>query len=167
MVIYDRNQFTFNIMFLLILIASILINVIFAQNFIVLNKKLVDINTSLDRIESNQDFNFIQAAHSDIEFQLNPQGFYVLANDYGIFNGPSMQPAIFDNNTLIEKKYDGISQLQAGQIVRYIRNDGTAVIHRIRADYGNKVYVQGDALKEGEIIEKERITHLIIGVLFT
>jgi len=78
-----------------------------------------------------------------------------------------MQPAIFDQNTLIERKYDGTSRLTEGQIVRYLRKDGTAVIHRIRADYGVEVYVQGDSLKDGEIIEKARISHIIIGVLFT
>ncbi len=168
MVIYDKNQFTFNLLFLFILIASILINVIFAQNFMLLNKKYLDMNSTLAKVEANQNFNFIQAPHYNIEYQLNPQGFYVVANDYGVFNGPSMQPSIFDGNTMIEKKYDGVLKLEAGQIVRFIREkDGQAIIHRVRADYGTTVFVQGDSLKEGEIIEKARITHVIVGVLFT
>jgi hypothetical protein len=167
MVIYDRNQLTFNILFALILLASVTLNVIYAYNFVELHKRYVDVNESLKKIEGNQNFNFIQATHLPLDFQLTPQGFYVVANDFGTFNGPSMQPSIFDGNTLIEKKYDGSSKLSEGLIVRYIREDGTAVVHRVRADYGDKVYVQGDSLKDGEIIEKSKITHVVAGVLFT
>ncbi len=167
MVIYDKNQLTFNLLFLFILMASIILNIIFAQNFILLDKKYTDINNTLAKIEDNQNFNFVEGAHYTLEYMLTPQGFYVLANDYGVFNGPSMQPSIFDGNTMIEKKYDGKERLEAGQIVRFLRKDGQAVIHRVRADYGSTVYVQGDSLKEGEIIEKERITHLVVGILFT
>jgi hypothetical protein len=167
MVIYDKNQFSFNLIFIFILIAAMITNIILGQNFILLNKKYEDINATLTKIESNQNFNFIQGAHKDIEYQLSPQGFYVLANDYGVFNGPSMQPSIFDGNTLIEKRYDGTSKVEEGQIVRYIREDNTPVVHRIRADYGKTVFVQGDSLKDGEIIEKSKITHIIVGVLFT
>jgi hypothetical protein len=167
MVIYDRNQLTFNLLFAFILIASVILNVIYALNFVELHKKYLDVNASLAKVESNQNFNFIQASHNNVEFQLTPQGFYIVANDYGVFNGPSMQPSIFDGNTLIEKRYDGSSKLSAGQIIRYIREDGAAVVHRVRADYGDKVFVQGDSLKEGEIIEKGKITHIIVGILFT
>jgi hypothetical protein len=167
MVIYDKNQFTFNLIFILILIATIIINIIFGQNFVMLNRKYLDIKSTMSKIESNQDFNFIQGSHYDIEYMLTTQGFYVPgANDYGLFNGPSMQPVIFDGNTMIQKRYDG-ERLEEGHIVRFMRNDGQAVIHRVRADYGDTVYVQGDSLREGEIIDKSRITHLVIGVLFT
>ena len=67
---------------------------------------------------------------------------------------------------LIEKKYNQ-EALVEGQIIRFLREDGTAVVHRVRADYGDTVYVQGDSLKEGEIITKEQITHLVLGVLYT
>jgi hypothetical protein len=167
MVIYDRNQFTFNLVFIFLLIALIALNLIYSQNFNMLNQKYLQINDTLTKIESNQDFNFLQGSHDAMEYQLTPQGFYVAANDYGKFSGPSMQPSIFDGNTLIEKKYNGKDPLAEGQIIRFIRKDGQAVIHRIRADYGETVFVQGDSLKEGEIIEKARITHIIVGVLFT
>lgn len=167
MVIYDKNQLAFNIVFLLILIASIALNIVYSGNFRQLSEKYQNISDRIALVESNQDFNFIQGAHSEIDFQLNPQGFYVMANDYGVFNGPSMQPAIFDGNTLIEKKYDGKSFLSEGEIIRFIREDGSAVIHRVRADYGDTVFAQGDSLKEGEIIEKGRITHTVVGILFT
>ncbi|MEM3374001.1 MAG: S24/S26 family peptidase [Candidatus Woesearchaeota archaeon] len=166
MVIYDKNQFTFNVLFLLILLSLIFLNINYAKNFNEMKEKFRYINETLKKIEDNQNFNFIEGSHYDLEYYLNPQGFYVLANDYGIFNGPSMQPTIFDGNTLIEKKYNG-EKIKPGQIVRFVRDNGQAVIHRVRADYGDKVYVQGDSLKEGEIIEKSKITHFVVGVLYT
>jgi hypothetical protein len=169
MVIYDKNQFTFNIIFTLILLSLIGLNLIYTKSFYDMNLKLQSINQNLSVMESKQDFNFLQAPHNELEYYLTTAGFYVpTANDYGRFSGPSMQPAIFDGNLLLEKKYDGNSTLKEGQIVRFIRKqDGEAVIHRVRADYGNTVFVQGDSLPEGEIIEKGRITHVVVGVLFT
>ncbi len=165
--IYDKNQFTFNLIFILVLIATIIINVIFGMNFVQLNKRYVSINKTLSEIRHNQNFNFVQGSHQILKYQLTSQGFFVdSADNFGTFNGPSMQPTIYDGNIVIEKTYSGQS-LEEGQIVRFIRDDGTAIIHRVRADYGNSVFVQGDSLKEGEIINKDQITHIIIGVLFT
>ena len=166
MVIYDKNQFTFNIIFVFILICLLGLNVYYAQNFKIMNNQYQRIEEKVTEIESNQVFNFIQGAHYDLVYQLTPTGLFVNANDYGMFNGPSMQPAIFDSNTLIEQTFNN-SQLEEGQIIRFMRDNGTAVIHRVRADYGDTVYVQGDSLKEGEIIRKDQITHIIIGILFT
>lgn len=166
MVIYDKNQFRFNLIFVFILICFMGLNVYYAQNFKIMNNKYQQMEEKVIKIESNQNFNFIQAAHYDLIYQLTPTGLFVNANDYGLFNGPSMQPVIFDGNTLIEKIYNN-SDLEEGQIIRFVRDDGAAVIHRVRADYGETVYVQGDSLKEGEIIRKDQITHVIIGILFT
>jgi len=167
MVIYDKNQFGFNIIFTIILISSLFLNIYYATNFNILDKRFITLNNTLAKVEDNQNFNFIQGAHNDIQYQLMPNGFIILtADDYGMFNGPSMQPTIYDGNLLIEKKYNN-EQLQEGQIIRFLRDDGTAVIHRVRADYGNKVFVQGDSLKDGEIINKDQITHIVIGILFT
>ncbi len=167
MVIYDKNQFGFNIIFTIILISSLFLNIYYATNFNILDKRFIALNNTLAKVEDNQNFNFIQGAHNDIQYQLMPNGFIILtADDYGMFNGPSMQPTIYDGNLLIEKKYNN-EQLQEGQIIRFLRDDGTAVIHRVRADYGNKVFVQGDSLKDGEIINKDQITHIVIGILFT
>ena len=167
MVIYDKNQFRFNVIFTIILISSLFINIYYATNFKILDSRFRDINQTLAKVEDNQNFNFIQGAHNDIVYHLTPAGFFIeSSNDYGLFNGPSMQPVIYDGNLLIEKRYDN-EQLTEGQIIRFMRSDGTAVVHRVRADYGVKVYVQGDSLKEGEIIDKEQITHIVIGILFT
>ena len=160
MVIYDKNQFTFNIVFVFILIASLFLNIYYATNFKIINERLTE-------IENNQDFNFIQSPHNELEFDLTEHGFLIRsADNYGVLTGPSMQPTIFDQNTIIEKSYNQ-EPLVEGQVIRFTRANGQAVIHRVRADYGNKVFVQGDSLKEGEMINKDQITHIVIGVLFT
>lgn len=160
MVIYDKNQFTFNIVFVFILIASLFLNIYYATNFRIVNERLTE-------IEDNQNFNFIQSVHNDLDYDLTEHGFLIRsADEYGILSGPSMQPTIFDQNTIIEKSYNQ-EPLIEGQIIRFERANNQAVIHRVRADYGDKVFVQGDSLKEGEIINKDQITHIVIGVLFT
>jgi hypothetical protein len=164
--IYDKNQFIFNILLVLIFCASVALNIYYSQNFKDLEERYLSVNETLAKVESNQNYNFIQGAHNEIEYLLTPQGFTVVsANDFGVFNGPSMQPSIYDRNLLIERKYAN-ETLEEGQIIRFMRN-GEAVIHRVRADYGDKVFVQGDSLKEGEMIAKDRVTHIIIGVLFS
>jgi hypothetical protein len=167
MVIYDKNQFKFNLIFLFILIVSIFLNVYYATNFKILENRFLQVNETLGKVEENQNFNFIQGSHHNLEYGLSDFGFLInSADDYGLFNGPSMQPAIFDQNILIEQKYNG-QELEEGMIIRFLRDNDQGVIHRVRADYGERVYVQGDSLKEGEIISKDRITHIVIGVLFT
>ncbi len=167
MVIYDKNQFRFNIIFTIILISSLFINIYYATNFKVLDNRFIELNQTLSKVEDNQNFNFIQGAHNEIEYYLTPAGFFIAtSDDFGLFNGPSMQPTIYDGNLLIEARYNK-QELKEGHIIRFMRDDGTAVIHRVRADYGDRVYVQGDSLKDGEIINKDQITHLVIGVLFT
>jgi len=167
MVIYDKNQFGFNVVFMIILISSLFINVYYATNFKSLDGRFNYLNKTLTKVEDNQNFNFLQGSHHDLDYTMTPTGFFIIsANDYGLFNGPSMQPAIYDGNLLIETKYRD-QELKEGHIIRFMRNDGTAVIHRVRADYGDKVFVQGDSLKDGEIVDKDRITHIIIGVLYT
>jgi len=167
MVIYDKNQFKFNLIFLFILIVSIFLNIYYATNFKILEKRFLQVNETLGKVEENQNFNFIQGSHHDLTYSLSDFGMLInSADDYGLFNGPSMQPVIFDQNILIEQKYNG-QELEEGMIIRFLRDNNQAVIHRVRADYGDRVYVQGDALKEGEIISKDQITHIVIGVLFT
>jgi len=165
--IYDRNQIRFNVVFVIIVLSSLALNVYFSYRVRQLNSNYEDMVSVLEKIESNQDFNFIQGTHYDLKYALTESGLVILSsNDIGALSGSSMQPVIFDGNILIEKKYDG-ENLEEGQIVRFIRKDGAAVVHRVRADYGSTLYVQGDSLKEGEVIDKKQVTHIVIGVLFT
>ena len=41
MVIYDKNQFSFNVIFTIILISSLFLNIYYATNFKVLNDRLL------------------------------------------------------------------------------------------------------------------------------
>ncbi len=167
MVIYDKNQFAFNLVFILILISSIFLNIYYAANFNILEERFLQVNETLGKVEENQAFNFIQGPHNELQYDLTEHGLLVRsADDYGILSGSSMQPVIFGQHTLIEMTYTG-ADLEEGQIIRFTRRNGEAVIHRVRADYGSEVYVQGDSLKEGEIINKDQITHIVIGVLYT
>ena len=161
---YDKKQRVFNIAWLSLTLLLLLLVGIFGYRIVKTQQQLIE---RVDAMEENQNFNFLQAPHHELEYQLTTQGFFIdSADDIGQFNGPSMQPTLFDGHLLIEKSYNG-SSLEEGSIIRFIRQDGTAVIHRVRADYGDELFVQGDSLKDGEIIQKDQVTHIIIGVLFT
>ena len=113
-------------------------------------------------------YNQIQAPKNDIDFILTTTGLTISnANDYGVLSGPSMQPTIFDGNTIIQQKYFEGMELKLGDIIRYTNNQGEGIIHRIRGIYASTIYVQGDSLNTGEKVPKSRITHKIIGVLYT
>lgn len=79
-----------------------------------------------------------------------------------------MQPTMFTNNIVIEKKYRG-QKLQEGDVIRYDNGDGYT-IHRIKGNYmdaGGYYWIQGDNNKyaDGEIYP-ENITHVVVGVLY-
>ncbi|MBU0757618.1 MAG: S24/S26 family peptidase [Nanoarchaeota archaeon] len=166
--IYDKNQFTFNMIFLVLVIAAISVFAFFGRNYYEVTEELRDINLKLSEIEDNQNMmNYIQGGRNPVDFQLTPTGFFVTAaDDYGILSGSSMQPAIFDGNILIEKKYVG-QKFMPGQIVRYLNKDGVPVVHRVRAVYDTTLFVQGDNLDIGEVISKTSVTHIVVGVIFT
>ncbi|MFH0874691.1 MAG: S24/S26 family peptidase [archaeon] len=166
--IYDKNQFAFNVILSLLLFAMIGTVVFFGLSFNSMKDEIKGINSNISMIEKKIDLpNFIQGHHASITYHLSPTGFIVGgADDYGKLSGSSMQPSIFDGNTLIEVKY--VNQtLLPGQIIRFTDQKGVAVIHRIRAVYEDTAYVQGDNLAEGEIVSKSAITHIVQGVIFT
>ncbi|MBN2422090.1 S24/S26 family peptidase [Candidatus Woesearchaeota archaeon] len=165
---YDKNQFYFNVLLSVLSITLIIFSVIYGHSLIRINASIADINNNLVEIEKNQNYiNYIQGSHDDLNYQLIPTGFFIAdANDFGTIAGASMQPSVFQGNTLIQVKYTD-QVLQQGQIIRYIDEDRVPVIHRIRAIYNSTIHVQGDNLEEGEIIDKSQVTHIVIGVLFT
>ena len=166
--IYDKNQFIFNIILSVLLVVMIVTSIFYGNSLFRIKNQIKSINENLSEIEKNQNYiNFIQGSHHNIEYQLTPEGFFISgANDFCIIKGASMQPALFEGNILIQEKYKN-QNLTIGTIVRYIDNEGTPVIHRIRGVYNSTVNVQGDNLEEGEIINIDKITHVVIGVLFT
>jgi hypothetical protein len=168
MVIYDKNQLTFNVVFVMILLVSILLNVYYATNLNKLDETFSEISKNLSVIEQNQNFNFIQGPHIDIDYALTEHGFLIRSSDdFGLFNGPSMQPVIFDQNVVIQKKISSDYVIKEGDIVRFKRPNGQGVVHRVRANYGDTLYIQGDSDKTGEIIDKSQVSHIILGVIYT
>ncbi len=155
--IYDRNQFIFNI------ILSVLM-VVLISAFVFFGFSVLRMEEKLDSLEKSR--NNIQASHQEIGYVLGQGVFTVDADDFGKLTGASMQPAIFDGNTLIEMRYSN-QTIVPGHVVRYIDAAGTPVIHRVRAVYEGTLHVQGDSMGEGEIIEKSQITHVVLGVLYT
>ena len=166
--IYDKNQFLFNMIFTSLIIVFLLISVFFSINLLKVKSELEFVNQKLGEIEENQHLiNYIQGSHDQVPYQLTPSGFFISgANDFGELKGSSMQPSIFEGNTLIQLKYTNQS-LSEGQIVRYIGKDNVPFVHRIRAVYDETLLVQGDNLEISELISKSQVTHLVIGVLFT
>jgi hypothetical protein len=167
--IYDRNQFIFNIVFVLILACMLVLGGFTIISLNDIKGKYASLEESYRSLEEGiYPSNNIQSPGADVSYLLTPEGFFVYdVDDFGTLSGPSMQPTIFDGNTMIQKKYVPGMNLSVGDVVRYMGPDGNAVIHRIRGIYASDVYVQGDNLKEGERVPKSRITHKILGVLFT
>jgi hypothetical protein len=91
----------------------------------------------------------------------------------GGFYGSSMQPAIFEGNTLLMVNASDIV-LQPGDIIRYVSDNGCVndtgagpVIHRIVGIYRDYIMVQGDNNGGAEKIFRCQVTDKIIGILFT
>ena len=166
--IYDRNQFKFNIAFLFLLIVCLGVIIFQSARLNTLNNQYQSINSSLFELGDNLNYNQIQGSKNSIDYILTTAGLTITnVNDYGILSGPSMQPSIYDGNTVIQQRYYDGMELKVGDIIRYTDNQGEGVIHRIRGIYASTIYVQGDSLNSGEKVPKSRITHKIIGVLYT
>ncbi|MBT4351142.1 hypothetical protein HOD20_01310, partial [archaeon] len=95
--IYDKNQFKFNIAFLLVLFISLSLTIYLSARINSLNNKYQSINGTVESLNDNLNYNQIQAPKNDIDFILTTTGLTISnANDYGVLSGPSMQPTIFD-----------------------------------------------------------------------
>ena len=97
-------------------------------------------------------------------------------NDYGYLEeGNSMLPLIKVNDKIIEEIYDG-TELNSCEIIRFkykIKEDGDFYVqdkyfvHRIIGFNGDLIITGGDnnSVNNYEIVQKERITHRICGVI--
>lgn len=160
----DKNQLYFGVVILSLLTG---IGGLLLYNHVTMAKMQNTVN-NVSQLLDKFNYNYIQAPHYQLDYMLTNEGFFIRSvNDYGGLNGPSMNPAIFDGNTLLQMKFSLNMTLKPGQIIRYLGTDGTAVIHRVRAVYEDRVFVQGDNMEEGELVSKTSITHVIVGVLFT
>jgi len=167
--IYDKNRF------LLTIVMSILVMMIIILSFNLLystsriESNIAEISAKVNELYAIEKYqNYVQASHHDLNYVLTPEGFFVKGiNDFGRIEGASMQPSFFDNYTLLEIKYAEDMELKEGDIIRYLNAQNEGVIHRIRAVYEDKVHAQGDNLPSGEMVDKKRITHIIVGVIYT
>jgi len=111
----------------------------------------------------------IQPSHRNVQVDLEGSDAVISDVDaYGRLYGSSMQPTIFDGNTVISREFDG-QDIEEGDIVRYER-DESYVLHRVTGDYQHEGYVEtkGDNNKHTDgRIQVSDITHIVIGVIFT
>lgn len=113
--------------------------------------------------------NYIQNPETNVGYQKRSDSVEIEIDAVSKPEGMSMRPSIFSGNTLLLEEYNG-ETLKAGQIIRYSSSDGGHIVHRIRASYiETKGYllVKGDNTDTQERVEKEDVTHLVYGVLYT
>ena len=86
--IYDKNQFMFNVTFVVILIVIIGCFAFLGMNYYNMKKEIKSLNNTLAQVEKNQNYiNYIQGAHSDINYLLTPKGFFIEgADDFATLN---------------------------------------------------------------------------------
>jgi hypothetical protein len=167
--IYDKNRFLVNIILSVLVLLIIILSFNLLYNTKRIENNLQNISLHVNELYNRQYFqNYIQASHNNLNYMLTTEGFFIKnVNDFGKIEGPSMQPGLFDNYTLLEIKYAPGMELKNGQIIRYMNSENVGVIHRIRAVYTDNVHVQGDNLPTGELVDKRRITHIVVGVIYT
>jgi len=113
--------------------------------------------------------NYIQNPETNVMYQKKSDSVEIEVDAVSKPEGMSMRPSIFSGNTLLLTEYDG-ETLEAGQIIRYSSSDGGHVIHRIRASYietEGYLLLKGDNTDTQERVEKEDVTHIVHGVLYT
>ncbi len=108
--------------------------------------------------------NFIQAHHTDIDFLYEDNK--IIVNDIYCYEyqGSSMNPALFEGNTVCFKRYNG-EKLKQGNIIHYetTNNEG---MHRIIAVQNNDLVVRGDNNRDDEIINKSQVKGVLVLVLY-
>ena len=132
------------------------------EKIIIVNSTSIITNSGLD--------NYIQAPHVNFDFTYN-SGIITLKDVYTAkIDGMSMQPTIFSDNYLIQKRFKGnIRDLKEGMIVSFQRQgDSTTLTHRIKGIYpsSNKILLQGDHWIGTEEVTPSQIKFIVIGVLF-
>ena len=157
-----------------------------------INSMLINAN-----ISSNKNVmvkNNIQAPHTYNKSIKNIDGYKCIdVDNIGTLLGSSMQPTLFEGNTILLKKYNSSVILHSGDIIRYFRfNDmysnctdinntennitnlqttqiylDNAIVHRINTIYNDEIIVEGDNLNEIESIDRCQILGVAIGVIYT
>lgn len=123
-------------------------------------------STEADTEKSTNDY--IQAAYTDVDYEVDDGEVAIEVSDVSRPEGKSMRPTIFSGNTLLMSDYDG-GKISEGEILRYSTDSGY-VIHRVQANYlntGDYLLMKGDNNEHSSRIEKSQITHRVTGVLYT
>lgn len=113
--------------------------------------------------------NYIQNPETRVRYSNEDSSIEVEADAVSRPEGMSMRPTIFTGNTVLLDKYEG-EEIGAGQIIRYRSENGGYIIHRVRANYLDTegyLMVKGDNTDSSEKVEKEQVTHIVEGVLYT
>ena len=117
--------------------------------------------------ESDNPFmnNFIQAHHADFDYSI--EGSNIGIRDVYCHNmkGSSMNPTLFEGNTICFKEYKG-QKLRQGNIIHYSLNV-KEIIHRIIAIQDNLIIVKGDNARFGEEINYTDVRGILVMVLYT
>lgn len=109
----------------------------------------------------------IQPAHVDVQVSSDDGAVVVAGNlSWSGLRGPSMEPTIFPGNTLLLRAYALDTELNEGQIIRFVYENRTYV-HRVLAVYEDEIITQGDNSDKTESISRQDITHVVVGVLYT
>ena len=80
--------------------------------------------------------------------------------------GSSMNPMLFEGNTVCFKEYRG-EILKQGNIVRYNDSKGKDLIHRIVAVQQDELIIKGDNNKMEEEINYSQVKGILAMVLYT
>lgn len=117
-------------------------------------------------------YNYIQPMHTPMEYFINKQ-----ENTLEIYNinqcwkltGMSMQPTLFEGNTVCYQPFKGTT-VKEGDIIAYEKY-GSMITHRVRATYqgvdGKRIITQGDSLSEQDVITTNDIKYKVVAVIFT
>ena len=110
---------------------------------------------------------YLQAHHTDID--------YIFENNKLIVNsiyclkvrGSSMNPALFEDNSVCFKEYEG-GELKQGNIVHYKTNNNKTNegFHRIIAVQEDKIFSRGDNNKAEEIINHSDVKGILVLTLY-
>jgi hypothetical protein len=130
--------------------------------------ELWDIYAKLDNIQE-QNYQNIQAGHTDVEYSLSNGNLKVYdVQECNELWGNSMQPTIFEGNTICEIGYDPDEhELESGMIVSYLDGYGDYVVHRIAAVYPGYYLIESDRYGDWEYVYEEDIETIVVAVLFT
>lgn len=132
----------------------------------------VDKGEEIDRDELRTNSgakNHIQNPETGVSYSRQGHNIEIEADAVSKPEGMSMRPSIFTRNTVLLDKYEH-GEIEAGQIIRYRSDNGGYIIHRVRANYIDTegyILVKGDNTNSSERVEKEQVTHIVQGLLYT